>query len=151
MCIQPNADAIDDGAFSFASLDVLPGWDSIMGLQFENLVVSNLRELLPLIGMRGVLLSSAAPYRQRKTARHAGCQIDLLLQAGKTLCVVEIKRKREIGMEIVEEVAAKIDALRVPAGTSVRATLVYDGDLSPAVEASGFFDALVPASKLLGL
>ena len=150
-CIQPNAEMIDGGAFSFASLDVLPGWDAIMGLQFENLVVSNLRELLPLVGMRGVLLSSAAPYRQKKTARHPGCQIDLLLQAGRTLCVVEIKRRREIGLDIVQEVSAKIDALRIPRGISVRAALVYDGELSPAVGASGFFDAIVPASRLLGL
>ena len=150
-CIQPNAEAIDSGAYSFSALEVVPGWESIMGLQFENLVVSNLRELLPLLGMRGVLLTSAAPYRQRRTARHPGCQIDLLLQGGKTVCVVEIKRRREIGIGIVEEVNAKIKALRVPHGFSVRAALVYDGALAPSVEASGFFDAIVPASKLLGL
>lgn len=32
-----------------------------MGLQFENLVIGNLSDLLPLLGLRGVLLSSAAP------------------------------------------------------------------------------------------
>ena len=52
--------------------------------------------------------------------------------------------------EIREWYAAKIAALRLPRGITVRAALVYDGELSPAVEAGGFFDALVPASKLLG-
>ena len=149
--VEPKREAIANGLFRFTTLERLPGWESILGLQFENLVVSNLRELLPLLGMSGVLLSSAAPYRQKKTARHPGCQIDLLLQAGRTLCVVEIKRRREIGLDVVQEVSAKIDALRIPRGISVRAALVYDGELSPAVGASGFFDAIVPASRLLGL
>ena len=57
----------------------------------------------------------------------------------------------QIGLDVVQEVSAKIDALRIPRGISVRAALVYDGELSPAVGASGFFDAIVPASRLLGL
>ena len=64
--------------------------------------------------------------------------------------MVEIKRRRTIGREVEDEVAAKIAALRLPHGITVRAALVYDGELSPSVEAGGFFDALVPASKLLG-
>jgi len=149
-CIRPNGPVIDRGAFSFASLESLPGWETILGFQFENLVAANLAELLPLLGMGGVLLTSAAPYRQKAGARKTGCQIDLLLQAGRTACVVEIKRRRTIGREVEDEVAAKIAALRLPRGITVRAALVYDGELSPAVEAGGFFDALVPASKLLG-
>ncbi len=149
-CIRPNGPVIDSGAFSPLSPEAIPGWDSILGLQFENLVIGNLSALLPLLGMKGVLLSSAAPYRQKAGRRKAGCQIDLLLQAGRTVCVVEIKRRRQIGREIEDEVAAKIAALRLPRGITVRAALVYDGELAPSVEARGFFDALVPASRLLG-
>lgn len=148
-CIRPNGAVIDRGAFSFASLETLPGWEAVMGLQFENLVVGNLPDLLPLLGLRGVLLSSAAPYRQKGGRRKTGCQIDLLLQAGRTACVVEIKRRRQIGREVEDEVAAKIKALRLPREISVRAALVYDGELAPSVEAHGYFDALVPASRLL--
>ena len=36
-----------------------------------------------------------------------GVQIDLLLQMKMSLCFVEIKRKREIGREIVGELAEK--------------------------------------------
>lgn len=150
-CIRPHGPVIDRGAFSFSSLEAIPGWDSILGLQFENLVVGNLSDLLPLLGMRGVVLSSAAPYRQKGGRRKTGCQIDLLLQAGRTVCVVEIKRRREIGREVEDEVAAKIDALRLPRGISVRAALVYEGRLAPTIEARGFFDALIPASRLLGV
>jgi hypothetical protein len=150
-CIRPHGTVIDSGAFSFASLESLPGWNSILGLQFENLIVSNLPELLPLLGMNGVMLSSAAPYRQKPAARRPGCQIDLLLQAGRTVCVVEIKRRNMIGREIEDEVAAKIKALNLKDGMTVRAALVYAGELAPSVETDGFFDAIVPVRRLLGL
>ena len=42
---------------------------------------------------------SAAPYVQRGTKRGEGCQIDLLVQTLRTVYVVEIKRRREIGAE----------------------------------------------------
>ena len=36
-------------------------------------------------------------------------------------------------------------------GVSVRTALVYDGNLAPSVEADGYFDAVVPFRRLLGL
>ena len=39
--------------------------------------------------------------------------------------------------------------LRIPKGMSVRTALVYAGRLSKAVMGSGYFDAIVPAEKLL--
>ena len=148
--IEPNGRMIDAGSFLFNSLDALPGWSAILGLQFENMVANNLSYLLPRLGLRNVLLKSGAPYRQAPTARRRGCQIDLLLVADRLLYVVEIKRRREIGLEVEEEVAAKVKALGAPAGFSVRTALVYDGHLSPQIPARGYFDALVPVSELMG-
>ena len=122
-----------------------------MGLQFENLVMANLPRLLPMLGMDRVLLKSAAPFRQPATQRRRGCQIDLLLLSDRKACIVEIKRKNAIGREIEEEVESKVRALDLPRGISVRTALVYEGRLSPGVEADGYFDALIPFSKLLGL
>ncbi len=147
--ISPNEQMIDKGAFRFTSLEALPGWDSILGLQFENLVTNNLQSLLPRLGLDKVLLKSAAPWRQTATARRKGCQIDLLLQSEKSICIVEMKRRREIGREVSDQVAAKIKALAIPRGISVRTALVYDGHLSPRVEADGFFDTIIPISELL--
>lgn len=147
--IRPNERMIDKGAFRFATLKALPGWDSILGLQFENLVTNNLQKILPRLGLDRVLLKSAAPWRQLPTARRKGCQIDLLLQGEKFVYVVEMKRRREIGGDVVTEVAAKVKALALPRGISVRTALVYDGRLAPHVEAEGFFDALVPVADLL--
>ena len=41
--------------------------------------------------------------------------------------------------------------LHLRKGMSPRPVLVYDGELEPSVEGSGFFDAVIPAEKLLGL
>lgn len=121
-----------------------------MGLQFENLVLANVPSLLPLLGLERTLLKSAAPFRQTATKRHRGCQIDLLLQADRKVCIVEMKRKGEIGREIEDEVEAKAEALALPRGISVRTALVYEGHLAPGVEADGYFDAIVPIERLLG-
>lgn len=148
--IEPNGTMIDADSFRFTSLEALPGWPTILGLQFENLVINNLAVLLPRLGLDRVLLKSAAPYRQAPTSRRGGCQIDLLLQAGRLFYVVEIKRRREIGVEIEDEVAAKVAALRAPRDRTVRTALVYDGHLSPQVASRGYFDALIPSEVLLG-
>ena len=41
--------------------------------------------------------------------------------------------------------------LKVRPNVSFRTALVYDGHLAPIVEADGYFDAIVPFPKLLGL
>ena len=43
----------------------------------------------------------------------------------------------------------KIRALALPRDMTVRTVLVYDGNLSPSVEARGYFDALIPVSDFL--
>ena len=147
--IQPNAEAIDAGVFRFRSLESLRGWDAVLGLQFENLVLANLEELLPHLGMDKIMIKSAAPYRQMQTKRHPGCQIDLLLQSDRKVCLIEIKRRNEISPEIEKEIDAKIAALDLPRDISVRTALIYDGHLSPTVEDDGYFDAIVSVRDLL--
>lgn len=147
--IQRNANTIDSGAFRFNSLEALKGWETVLGLQFENLVLSNMPKLLEKLGLANVLLKSAAPYRQVAGKRKRGCQIDLLLQADRKVCVVEIKRRSRITREVEDEVEAKVKALALPRGVSVRTALVYEGELSKGVEADGYFDALIPIEDLM--
>ena len=47
----------------------------------------------------------------------------------------------------MDEVAEKVRRLNVAAGVSVRTALVYDGRLSPRIEAEHGFDVLVPAQR----
>ena len=147
--VAPRMQEIRQGAFRFTTVTALPGWDSIMGLQFENLVLNNLMSLLPKIGLSDKLLVSAAPYRNARESKGGGCQIDLLVQTRRTAYVVEIKRRREIGLEVCEEVARKVRRLPLLDGVSVRTCLVYDGTLAPSVVAEDYFDAIVPIRELL--
>lgn len=149
--IEPDKDVIDAKAFVFNGLDQFSGWNPVMGLQFENLVVNNYRCLLKLLHMEGAMIKSAAPYLRRGSASggRRGCQIDLLIQTKMSMCVVEIKRQAHIGREVIDEVREKCKALPKPRSMSLHTALVYEGDIAPSIEADGFFDAIIPFSRLL--
>ena len=67
------------------------------------------------------------------------------------MIVVEIKRCKEIGYEVVDEVSEKVMRLAYDKTLSVRTALVFDGRLSPRVEADRFFDFIIPADRLFGV
>ena len=151
--IEPLKGMIDADSFAFSGLGQFPGWESDLGYQFENLVVNNFRELVPELHLQGVMIKSAAPYVKRGSRKtgEAGCQIDLLVQTVSTMYVVEIKRNAHIGHEVIDEVKAKCRALPRPREVSVRTALVYSGELAKSVVAEGYFDAIVPFARLIGL
>ena len=150
--IEPEKTAIDKGTFALGSLDSLDGWDSVMGLAFENLVVNNVRALMVPLGLGTAHVTSAAPY-SRVGSRNGkrGVQADLLVQTHRSMCVVEVKRQREIGRDVIDEVEEKVRRIPHRDGISVRTALVYEGHLAPIVEADGYFDAVIPFRTLLGI
>ena len=152
--IEPRKGMIMRGSYRFASLSSLPDWNAVMGLQFENLIVNNAMELVPYLGMGNSTVESAAPYRNVRKGRNGkrqGCQIDLLVQTPRAAYVVEIKRRNEIGAEIEKEVAERMKRLPLRRGMSKRPVLVCDGHVDPAVEADGFFSAIIQGRRLLGI
>ena len=148
-CVEPRKNEISVGGYRFASVEQLPGWDAIMGLAFENLIVNNWAELLPRIGVGSAIVESAAPYRRFASNIGKGVQIDLLIQTPRTAYAVEIKRKSRIGQETEEEMEEKIKRLKVRKGMSVRPVLVYDGTLDPQISGRGYFAATIDAATLL--
>ena len=97
---------------------------------------------------------SAGPYRRRGTNgknRRRGCQVDLLIQTRRALYFVEVKRQGEIGRDVIDQVDDKVRAVMRPRGVSAKTALVYEGHLSPVAAADGYFDAIVPFSRLLGI
>lgn len=148
--IEPDKDLIKRGAYGFLSIDQLPGWNAILGLQFESLVYNNLVPVMKLLNLERTLLKSAAPFRQNKTQRSEACQIDLLLQTRHTMYVIEIKRREQIGEEVVREVKEKLDKFKVRNGMSVIPVLVYSGNLSRRVLADGYFARVISAEDLMG-
>ena len=134
-------------------MDQLDGWDAVKGLAFENLVVNNSAMLRPLLGIGKATITSVAPYRRAgsRDGTRGGLQVDLLLQTRRAVYLVEVKRKREIGREVIQEMEEKVALLPRRNGVSVRTALVYDGNLAPIVEADGYFDAIIPFRRLLGV
>ena len=106
-------------------------------------------ELVPHLHLGAAIVESAAPYQHARNSRGGGVQVDLLVQTARSAYVVEVKRKSRIGMEIEAEVEAKMRRLHVRKGMSVHPAIVYLGELSKEVEGDGFFDAVIPAEKLL--
>lgn len=150
--IEPEKSAIDSGAYAPGSLEQLDGWQSVLGLAFENLVVNNVPALLEPLGLASSLVVSAAPFRRSSSnIAGGGVQVDLLLQTRRSVYLVEIKRRHEIGRDVIDEMAEKVRRLPRRKDVSVRTALVYDGHLAPIVEADGYFDSIVPFRDLLGL
>lgn len=149
--IDKNFEKIKNGDFTFKALSLLPNWKSIMGLQFENLVLKNRGYIKKCLGLKPEEIISDNPFFQRKTARNPGCQIDYLLQTTfKTLYVCEIKfRDQPIGLEAVHEMQAKIAAFKTPQGFSSRAVLIHVNGVTDNVIESQFFSAIINFGELL--
>ena len=149
--LEPRRAMIADGTYRFDSLEQLPGWDGILGLQFENLVLGALPALVRQLHLEKTRILSMAPFRKFGNDSERGCQIDCLIQTKRSLYVVEIKRKTEIGAEIIDEVERKIARLPYDQKLSVRPVLVYDGRLSPSVAEENYFTSIIPATELFGI
>ena len=150
--VEPEKTVIDKGQYELGTLDQLEGWESVKGLAFENLVVNNFAALKPHLGIGKSTITSVAPYRRAgsRDGKRVGVQVDLLLQTRRTMYVVEVKRQRSIGREVIKEMEEKVKLLPHRKGVSIRTALVYDGELAPIVEADGYFDAIIPFRRLLG-
>lgn len=149
--IQPHKEQIVANRYPDRALTFLPGWDSIMALQFENLVLNNSAQVSEALGLSAVDVLNAAPYFQTATQERRGAQVDLLIQERfGSLFVCEIKFTRgELGQEVITAMAGKLENLKVPRSMSLRPVLVHCGDVSEAVVQSRFFAHIVPFERFL--
>lgn len=149
--IAKNKAKIERGAFTLKSLTALPGWDTIMGLQFENLVLNNRKEIKNILKIKPEEVISDNPFFQHKNLKQPGCQIDYLVQTRfNTLYVCEIKfSKQPIGVSIIDEVQEKINCLVRPAGFSCRPVLIHVNGVTVDVEDGGYFAEIIDFSRLL--
>lgn len=147
--IQSKKDLIQQGIYQDLHIEDLPGWDTMMGLQFENLVLNNLYWLIQRLNISASSILSASPYFQRATLQRNACQIDLLIQTKHTLYICEIKFRKKISTDIINEVSEKINSLKIPKTTSVRPVLIYEGELSSKVQHSDFFSHIISFNDML--
>lgn len=132
--------------------DLPPGWQTIMGLQFESLVLNHARELQQILGVPTNEILCSGPFFQTQTKRRAGCQIDYLVQTKfDTLYVCEIKfAKHPLGMDVIAEVQEKIRRLARPSGMSVRPVLIHINGVTDELLEKEFFAHIVDFADLLG-
>lgn len=145
--IQPHRQQIEAG-----QMQQLPhGWFSIMGLQFENLVVNNGAALCHVLEIPLDKIVMGNPFLQTPQKRRKGCQVDYMIQTRfNVLYVCEVRfRKTQLGPEIIEELKEKLSALKIPHGFSVKPVLIHVNGVKESVEDRGFFSRIVDFSELL--
>lgn len=149
--IDNNLGKINRDSFILKSISSLPQWNTMMGFQFENLVLNNRRSLQQLLGIRPEDIICENPYFQRETTTAKSCQIDYLIQTKfDTLYVCEIKfSKNNIGLEVVKEVQEKINRLKKPKGFSCRPILIHVNGVTDDLIDRDYFADIVDFSQLL--
>ncbi len=149
--IEPNLSKINTDNYQELPLQKLPNWDTIMGLQVENLLLNNRASLVKALGINPIDIVADNPYVQRKNAQQEGCQIDYLVQtATQSLYVCEFKFKRnELGMEIITSMEEKIKRFNVPRGYGIIPVLFHLGGVAEAVDAKRYFYRIIDIADFL--
>ena len=146
--VEPKKDQIEKGIYDLSPLESLEAWDTIIGLQFENLIHNNCHPLLDLLGILQKTINYG-PFFQKATQRKKACQIDLLIRTSSAVYIVEMKVRKKIEPTVIDEVAEKITRLKLPKTLAVRTALVYQGELSPKLQESDYFDHLISFEQFL--
>jgi AAA+ ATPase superfamily predicted ATPase len=149
--IEIHRTQINLRAFDESPISRLPGFEAHMGLQIEYLLLQNRALLLKSIGISVADVLCDGPYRQSQTVSSPGCQIDYLVQTfTKNLFICEFKfKRREVGIEIIQEVQEKINALKIPKGYAAVPILLHIGGVVSSVETNGYFYRIIDIADFL--
>ncbi len=144
--VEPNRSRIESGSFG-----KLHSWESIMGLQFENLVLCHRPSIWRLLRLNPSEIIYDNPYFQRKTRDRKDCQIDYLIQTRfGTLYLCEIKFSKEpIGLEVIKEVEQKIEKIDRPKHHSVRPVLIHVNGVKNSLLEKNFFSHVIDFGEFL--
>lgn len=144
--IEPKKDIIRRSGFIS-----VPEWHTIMGLQFENLVLNNRTAIYNILSINLSEIVYDNPFLQTKTKARDGCQIDLLIQVRfNLLYLCEIKfSKDKIESSIIEEIEEKIKRLILPRGFSIRPVLIHVNGVNESVEDAEYFSHIIDFSQFL--
>lgn len=149
--ILPNKERINKGHFEECNIASLDGWQTILGLQFENLVLNNYKRIIEILNIKQENIIFDNPFFQRKTARQTGVQIDYLIQTKfNTVYLCEIKfHRNKIKTNIIDEVEKKIKALSLPRNMSIRPVLIHVNGVCDEVIDQQYFCEIIDFSELL--
>lgn len=143
--ILPNRDKIQRGQYRNTTISAFPNWDTIAGLQFENLILANRDLILQNLKIHPHDIICDNPYFQRKSSTQKGCQIDYLIETkSNTLYICEIKySKNPLSKSVILEVQEKINKLKRPKGFSCRPVLIHVNGVQDSVIDADYFDSII--------
>ena len=143
--IEPLQSKITKGVFNSKNIATFPGFDSNMGLQVENLLLQNRSLLLKALGIDEVECLFDGPYRQTKTLRTKGCQIDYLVQTRTgNLFLCEFKfNYRKLDYTVIDSVKEKMKTIAIPRGTALVPVLFHMGEVSGAIYDARYFYRII--------
>ncbi len=149
--IDPNIAKINKNQYKQLSLTNFPGFAAIMGLQFENIILTNRELIFESLGISNEEIVADNPYYQTRTKRQQGCQIDYLIQTRfNTLFVCEMKfLRREIGVSVCDEVETKCQKLVKGKSFVTVPVLIHVNGVTAELEDKGYFAKIINFSELL--
>lgn len=147
--IEPHREKIKWGEEFSSWIHIKSHLPSLLGLQFENLILNHLPEVVKGLEIPFQLILSISPYFQSATTKNKGaCQIDLLIQCHNDVWYLcELKMQKEISTKVCVEVQRKMDVLVKPKNIKVRTVLIYFGKVKE--EVLHRFDKSLNVGKLL--
>jgi hypothetical protein len=91
---------------------IIPSWNSWLGLTFEFFCVNNSALLASIMGFEDEVIS-AGPFYLRGDTQLSGFQVDLIYNRGDIITICEIKfMDKPVGTEIIEEFVAKVNKIK---------------------------------------
>lgn len=151
--IEPVKDKIKHSAYKVQSLQDLSNIDTLMGFQFENLIMANRNKVISILGLNASKIKSASAYVQKANKKiKIGCQIDLLIHSSMDIYFLcEIKCKKNIEKSVINEVENKIKAIKLPRRSVVRPVLIYVGEIYPPhqQEIENYFHRIISFDEML--
>ncbi len=146
--INPNRDRILRGSFEGQRISSLPGWNTLMALQFENLILKNRKKIWNWLNINPADIVNDNPFFQTGTTTRQGCQIDYLIQTRfNTLFACEIKFSiNPLKSDVVSEVKDKMERLKLPKRFACWPVLVHVNGVSDTIQDNGYFTETIDFS-----
>lgn len=137
--------------FDNQSMTNFIGWETIVDLQFENMIIKNCKLIWDLLSIDLVEIVMDNPYFQRKMTRAEGCQIDYLIQTKmNNLYVCEIKfSKYPVKINVIKEMKEKIKRLQVPKGYACIPVLIHVNGVHDRVIEKEYFKKIIDFKDIL--
>jgi uncharacterized protein len=148
--IAPHRNAISKNRFRRKKLSALAGWDAVMGLQFENLVLQNREFIWQQCGVSASEIVNEGPFFQTATKRRRGCQIDYLIQTKHGplyLCEIKFLRKK-VGADVLADLQHKGQRLAKPRHASMLPVLIHVNGVTEAVAESDYLARIIDLSDI---